>query len=269
MSIVSRTRGRSASGHSEQHRDDVGGHNGPEVGDEVEAVAATLRVEQAAAQLADRRFELGDPARREGPGHQSSQRRVLRLVHEDHHAAGGLLGHLFEHGPVRGAERARIHAGGHHVLDSGSTPRSRTARCGTAGASSRSRRQMGWGSVLKEASSGSHRSSAPAAAVDVMLDIVFELAARGAGRGLARRSGCAGSRRCRHRCAWTTGRGTDPARSRRPRPARRAAMPDGPSSATPRSPRRALWREKASLSREASAPGARPWQSAVWTRKPR
>ena len=63
----------------------MGGSRPGERVDVVELVLAVDGVEELPAEQADAAFEVGDRARREGPGHELAQARVLGRVLHDHH----------------------------------------------------------------------------------------------------------------------------------------------------------------------------------------
>ena len=92
--------------HADQRGDHLGREPRREVLDVVELVVSELGVEQLGAQVADARFELRHPPRRERAGHERTELRVVGWIHEDHEpAAHRLRRHHLQHGAVRRAER--------------------------------------------------------------------------------------------------------------------------------------------------------------------
>ena len=78
--------------------------------DVVELVLAVDGVEELAAEQPDATFEVGDRTRREGPGHELAQARVLGRVLHDHHrdVLVGLGGDHLEHDAVARLERLGV-----------------------------------------------------------------------------------------------------------------------------------------------------------------
>ena len=99
-------------------RQDHGGRQQPgEVLDVVELVLTLDLVEEVVRQRRDLHLEVGDAARREGPGHELAQLRVVGRIHHDHHRdAVGLLRHDLEHDPVARDERLVVEEPGEHVV---------------------------------------------------------------------------------------------------------------------------------------------------------
>ena len=72
-----------ALGHAEHARDHLDREGRGEVGDRVELGRVVQRIEEAADDLADHRFERRDGARREHPADQRAEAVVLGRIHHD------------------------------------------------------------------------------------------------------------------------------------------------------------------------------------------
>ena len=121
-------------GDADEHADDAGRHDRPQVGREVEVAGADQRIEQLRAHRPDLRLEPRHLAGREHPREQAAVDRVRGRILEDQRAGRELhagLEQVERHAPTRD-ERLPVDVRALDVVEAAQRRRSRAPRCSRA-----------------------------------------------------------------------------------------------------------------------------------------